>query len=121
MDDDGQRKVTALGQADEAEPSAESRRAAARRRFLKQGATAGSGLVIYTIHHQRSFAGGSTTTVYVSSVAACASVGGFNAKLTKVVDSINPVPSKDSKGNLVYQNGKLVYDETKEAMSCEKW
>jgi hypothetical protein len=69
-----------------AEAAVEARRAAARRRFLKQGATAGSGLVIYTIYHNRSFAG--TKKIMVSSAEACTSMHGTAGKKKKAVSSI---------------------------------
>ena len=55
-------------------------------RFLKQGATAGSGLVIYTIYHNRSFAG--TKKIMVSSAEACTSMHGTAGKAQKAVSSI---------------------------------
>ncbi len=69
-----------------AEAAVEARRVAARRRFLKQGATAGSGLVIYTIYHNRSFAG--TKKIMVSSAEACTSMHGTAGKAQKAVSSI---------------------------------
>ena len=115
MSDEGQSQVTTEQELD----AAEKRRIAARRRFLKGGSAAGSGLVILTISHQRSFASGTAQEVYVSSVAACSSIGGSNAKLTTVVDSVNPVIKKDGSGQPVKdQNGNWVYVESKEAYQC---
>jgi hypothetical protein len=104
------------------EGTAEDRRVAARRRFLRKGAAAGSGVLIYTIHHNRSFAG--TKKVFVSSVAACESRGGTEAKKTKVVDSVNPVPkkTKDQHGNTILlkdANDNQVYEKTKPAFECK--
>ena len=101
------------------EPATEERRLAARRRFLQRGAAAGSGVLIYTIHHNRSFAG--TKKVMVSSVAACTSLGGSEAKKTKVVDSVNPVQKVDKKTGLPEydKKGNPVYEATKEVFECK--
>lgn len=72
-----------------------TKRAAARRQFMRQGAIAGTGVVVYTIHHKRSFAG--SKKLLVSSVEACNSLGGTIGKEKKVVDSINPVYDKHGK------------------------
>lgn len=67
----------------------ERKRADARRRFLR-GATAGSGLLIITVYHQRAFAG---KKVLVSSVETCASLtgtpkkGNDGSKTKKVIDA----------------------------------
>ena len=53
---------------------AEAKRLAARRRFLKHGAV-GSGVAVVTLYHTRGHAGG-VNPVYVSSKAACNSLGG---------------------------------------------
>ena len=101
------------------EGTAEDRRVAARRRFLRRGTAAGSGVLIYTIHHNRSFAG--TKKVIASSVAACESRGGTEAKLTKVVDSVTPVQKRTKDGKLVFEkDGETpVYEKTKEAFECK--
>ena len=115
MNDEGHQKVIPPEKPD----AAEEQRVAARRRFLKRGSAAGSGLAIYTIYHQRSFAGGTAKKVIVSSPAACASLGGSEAKKTKVVDSVNPVQKTDKNGNPVYdKNGNPVYVATKDAFQC---
>ena len=105
------------------EKTAEERRIAARRRFLCQGAAAGSGVLIYTIPHSRSFGkpkeDHGSKKVLVSSPAACASVGGSEAKKKKVVDSVNPVakidkktglPKRDKDDNIIYEETKVVYE-----------
>jgi len=116
MSDDKLDKKVEVGPPTPGEGTAEDRRTAARRRFLRQGAAAGSGIVIYTIHHNRAFAG--TKKVLASSVAACESRGGTDAKKTKVVDSVNPV-QKMKKGVPVFdKNGNPVYEKTKEAFQC---
>jgi hypothetical protein len=75
--------------------SAETKRRAARRRFLRQGGAAGSGLLIVTLSHQRAFAG-SKKTVYTSTAETCYSIGGTlpagkkNPVKKKVEDSVNP-------------------------------
>jgi len=100
------------------EGTAEDRRVAARRRFLRQSTAAGSGILIYTIPHTRSFAG--SKKVIVSSVAACESRGGTEAKKTKVVDSVNPVQKRKKDGTPIFDNkGNPVYEKTKEAFECK--
>jgi len=100
------------------EGTAEDRRVAARRRFLRQGTATGSGILIYTIHHNRSFAG--TKKVIASSVAACTSRGGTDAKKTKVVDSVHKVQKTDNNQNPVYDShGEPVYIKNKDAFECK--
>ena len=121
MSDEELDKGIEAGPPATAEGAAEDRRIAARRRFLRKGATAGSGVLIYTIHHNRSFAG--TKKVFVSSVAACESRGGTEAKKTKVVDSVAPViKQKRVNGVLVDvkdNDGNYVYEKTKPAFECK--
>lgn len=119
MSDDRLEHEIEAGPRAAGEGTAEDRRNAARRRFLRQGAAAGSGIVIYTIHHNRSFAN-TTKTAFVSSVAACESRGGSDALKTKVVDSVNPVQKTKTNGRPMYDsNGNAVYEETKEAYECQ--
>jgi hypothetical protein len=70
------KKIEIEDASQEAQPSetesAEQKRAAARRRFLKRGAASGT---ILTIFHQRSYAL-QTKTIYVSSKDTCKSLGG---------------------------------------------
>ena len=107
------------------ESAAEERRLAARRRFLRQGAAAGSGVLIYTIHHSRSFGkdpkDGGPKKVLVSSPAACASIGGSDAKKKKVVDSVNPVHKIDKKTGEYAKDkdGNYEYEATKEVYECK--
>src|SRR5512137_1298431 len=101
MSDEKPDKDIGAGHPATGEGTAEERRVAARRRFLRQGTAAGSGVLIYTIHHNRSFAG--TKKVIASSVAACESRGGTDAKKTKVVDSVNPVQKLKKDGTPVYE------------------
>ena len=68
--------------------SAEAKRTAARRRFLKQGAAAGSGILVVTLHHQRAIAGKSKQ-IMTSSAATCTSLGGTSKGTKKVVDSLS--------------------------------
>lgn len=118
MSDDKQNDGTAPDLPSAVDPAAQERRVAARRRFLRQGAAAGSGIVIYTIHHNRAFAG--TKKVFVSSVAACESRGGSQAKKTKAVDSVNPVQKRKKDGTPVFdKNGNPVYEKTKEVFECQ--
>ena len=119
MSDEELDKGIEAGPPATAEGAAEDRRIAARRRFLRKGATAGSGVLIYTIHHNRSFAG--TKKVFVSSVAACESRGGTEAKHTKVVDSVNPVlKTKDKDGKAIKQDmDHPIYEATKETFECK--
>ena len=69
-----------------AEPaSAEGKRTAARRRFLRGSAAAGTGMfVVTTFHHQRAVAGGKK--IMTSSAATCASLHGTPGKTTTVKD-----------------------------------
>jgi hypothetical protein len=80
------------------EPSkAEVKRLAARRRFLKRGAAAGSGAVVLTLYHTKGYAGGKK--VVLSSAMACMSLGGTPGKKpVKVQDSVVPYVY-DAKGN----------------------
>jgi len=121
MSDEKRDNDVEAGRPATGEGTAEDRRVAARRRFLRQGTAAGSGILIYTIHHNRSFAG--SKKVIVSSVAACESRGGTDAKKTKVVDSVNPViKQKKVNGVLVDvkdDKGNYVYEKTKEAFECK--
>jgi hypothetical protein len=123
MSDEKPDKDIEAGHPATGEGTAEERRVAARRRFLRQGTAAGSGVLIYTIHHNRSFAG--TKKVIASSVAACESRGGTDAKKTKVVDSVNPVQkTKYNKVTGTYdpvfdKDNNPVYEKTKEAFECK--
>ena len=68
------------------EPDAvEAKRTAARRRFLKGSAAAGTGIFIVTYHHQRAIAGGGKK-IMTSSAATCTSLGGTPGKQTTVKD-----------------------------------
>jgi hypothetical protein len=69
--------------------SAERKRLAARRRFLRGGAT---GVVIVTIAHQRSAA---TTQLVASSTAACASLTGHRPS-GRTVEVSSPTPGYDN-------------------------
>lgn len=60
----------------------EAKRTAARRRFLKQG-TAGTGILIVTLHHQRAIA---AKKIMTSGAATCLSAGGTVGKTTTVTD-----------------------------------
>lgn len=62
----------------------EGKRAAARRRFLRGSAAAGTGIFIVTYHHQRAIAG--SKKIMTSSAATCASLGGTPGKTTTVTD-----------------------------------
>jgi hypothetical protein len=94
------------------------RRNDARRRFLREGAAAGSGLVIYTIHHQRSFAG--AKKVIASSPLACQSLGFNSSKQVKVIDSVNPTQKLDKNGDPVFdKDGNPVYVADKDAFECQ--
>ena len=66
--------------------AAEAKRIAARRRFLKQTTAAGSGILILTFPHQRADA----TTLVVSSLAVCLSMGGTPVGRLQVRDVANP-------------------------------
>lgn len=70
-----------LGEPD----AAEAKRTAARRRFLKQGTAAGTGILIVTLHHQRAIAG--AKKIMTSSAAVCASLHG-TSKGTKSVRNV---------------------------------
>jgi len=74
MNDVEQQKATEDVPPSEAATGAEAKRLAARRRFLGRGAAAGSGLVIVTMYHERSFA--QVAYSKVSSVEECHSIGG---------------------------------------------
>ena len=67
---------------------AESKRATARRRFLRQGAAAGTGILVVTLHHQRAMA--AAKKVMASSAATCLSLGGTSKGTTQVLDVNNP-------------------------------
>ena len=67
---------------------AQSKRAAARRRFLKRGAAAGTGILVVTLHHQRAMAG--AKKIMASSVGTCLSLGGSSKGTTQVKDANNP-------------------------------
>ena len=62
--------------------AAEAKRTAARRRFLKQG-TAGTGILIVTLHHQRAIA---AKKIMTSSPGTCLSLHGTVGKQTTVTD-----------------------------------
>ena len=64
--------------------AAEVKRTAARRRFLKRSAGAGTGIFIVTYYHQRAHAGGKK--IMTSSAAVCTSLGGTVGKKTTVID-----------------------------------
>ena len=68
------------------EPDAtEGKRTAARRRFLRGSAAAGTGIfVVTTFHHQRAVAGGKK--IMTSSAATCLSLHGTPGKQTTVKD-----------------------------------
>ena len=68
---------------------AETKRRTARRRFLARGAAAGSGLLIVTLHHERSFATIQTNNKYVSSPEQCHSIGGKKIRTVDVPDSVS--------------------------------
>ena len=70
---------------DAEQDSAESKRTNARRRFLRQGAAAGTGILVVTLHHQRAMAG--AKKVMASSAGTCASLGGSSKGTTTVVDA----------------------------------
>jgi len=100
------------------EAAVAAKRAEARRQFIKRGAIAGTGVVVYTIHHQRSFAG--SKKLLVSSVEACVSIGGDPGHKKKVVDSINPVQKIDKNGNPKYdKDGNPEYEKTAIRYECE--
>ncbi|MEO8304438.1 MAG: hypothetical protein ABI724_09985 [Betaproteobacteria bacterium] len=67
---------------------AETKRKAARRRFLARGTAAGSGLLIVTLYHQRGMANPHGQKVLVSSIETCASIGGKKAGEKDVKDSV---------------------------------
>ena len=70
---------------------AEAKRLAARRRFIKDGAAAGSGAIVLTLYHRKGYAGGGKKKVNLSSAEACLSIGGTPGKKpVKVKDSITP-------------------------------
>lgn len=102
------------GVPDEGDPSStEARRMAARRRFLGRSAAVGTGAIVYTIHHARSFAGGGTTTYYLSSPEHCMSLTGNWGTKVKTVDSINPTPIRDKYGKITgYQQDATRYQCT---------
>lgn len=78
---------------------AEVKRLAARRRFLKRGAAAGSGAVVLTLYHTKGYAGGKK--VVLSSTVACMSLGGTpSTKTVKVQDSVVPY-IYDAKGKKI--------------------
>ena len=68
--------------------TAESRRNAARRRFLTGSAAAGTGTLIVTFHHRRALAG--AKTVMASSVAVSAHRTGQARKTTPMGAIANP-------------------------------
>jgi hypothetical protein len=63
---------------------AEGKRTAARRRFLKGSAAAGTGIFVVTFHHQRAIAG--SKKIMTSSAATCLSLHGTPGKTTTVKD-----------------------------------
>lgn len=72
--------------------SAESKRIAARRRFIRGSAVAaGSGAIILTLYHQRAIAG---KKIMTSSAAVCTSMNGTPGKIRHVKDITNPQGAK---------------------------
>ena len=76
--------------ADSGVPSStETKRRAARRRFLARGTAAGSGVLIVTLYHQRGFAKSNhAKKIFVSSPERCLSLGGTDHGEKKVKDSV---------------------------------
>jgi hypothetical protein len=75
--------------------TAEAKRRAARRRFLRLGGVAGPAFVILTVYHERSFGGqtfrltANKGKIWVSSAMTCTSLGGtVTDKMKEVTDSL---------------------------------
>jgi hypothetical protein len=79
-------------------PAAEAKRRAARRKFLMRSSAAGSGILIVTLAHQRSFAYQRKDGFqYLSSDAACTSLGKTPIQTVNVDNSLTNTGPKVAK------------------------